>query len=224
MQKPRVLVVEDEDAILELIEHILADNGYVVDTAMCGDSGMKKSSEGEYDLIVLDLMLPGMNGLDICRRLRSEGNSTPIMIVTARSSEESMLEGLAAGADEYLYKPFRVREFLSRAGILVNRRKEVTEQVETNLAILLRGGIAHHFNQPLTVLNTNLNLLDKITTENRDNPELQAMAKAAIWDCRQAVKKIITLLEVIKEMPGLKQETYPENSRIMSLSGAVEGN
>ena len=116
----RVLVVEDDAAILETVAYNLGREGHDVITAADGVSGLQLSRETEPDLIVLDLMLPRMSGLDVCRVVREE-RPVPILVLTARSAEGDKIVGLDLGADDYMTKPFSMRELVARVGAMLRR-------------------------------------------------------------------------------------------------------
>ncbi|MGD8830600.1 MAG: response regulator transcription factor [Pseudomonadales bacterium] len=117
----RILVVEDNRDIAELVRLHLADYVEEVDVAVDGIGGLAQARAGAYDLIILDLMLPGLDGMEVCRRLRQQGRYTPILMLTARSSEPDRVAGLENGADDYLTKPFSVRELVARVRALFRR-------------------------------------------------------------------------------------------------------
>jgi len=117
----RVLVVEDQEDIGALIALNLESLNYEVKHCMSGNCGYKAAKEEHWDAIVLDIMLPDMNGLDICQKLRSEGNHSPILMLTAKKSEADRVVGLEVGADDYLTKPFSVRELQARIKALLRR-------------------------------------------------------------------------------------------------------
>jgi len=117
----RVLVIEDERKVASFVARALRENAYAVDVAETGERGLALALENPFDLIILDLRLPGMSGLQVCQRLRREGLETPVLILTARSLVEQRVEGLDAGADDYLTKPFAVAELLARARSLIRR-------------------------------------------------------------------------------------------------------
>jgi DNA-binding response OmpR family regulator len=117
----RVLVVEDETAIADDIVAALADAGYVADIAKDGEEGWFRASTEEYDAIVLDLGLPKLDGLSVVRRLRDEENIVPILVLTARGAWLQRVEGIDAGADDYLTKPFEMEELLARLAALLRR-------------------------------------------------------------------------------------------------------
>ncbi|HUK99529.1 MAG TPA: response regulator transcription factor [Nitrospirota bacterium] len=114
----RVLIIEDDIDIAHLVELHLRDAGYDVSFASDGDAGIEQALSKHNDLIILDLMLPGMGGLEICRRMRAEATYTPIIMLTSRSSELDRVLGLEIGADDYLTKPFSIRELMARVKAL----------------------------------------------------------------------------------------------------------
>ncbi len=117
----RILVVEDDRKVAGFIEMGLREEGYAVDVAKDGDEGTMYAHVNDYDAILLDLMLPKKNGLQVAAELRREGRSTPILMLTARDATEDVVRGLDAGADDYLTKPFRFDELLARLRALVRR-------------------------------------------------------------------------------------------------------
>ena len=117
----RVLIVEDDQDIAKLVEMHITDLGCKCDVSNNGEAGLEKALKNRYDLIVLDLMLPGVDGLEICREVRSAKNFTPILMLTSRSEEFDKVLGLEFGADDYLTKPFSVRELLSRVKAIFRR-------------------------------------------------------------------------------------------------------
>jgi two-component system alkaline phosphatase synthesis response regulator PhoP len=120
-----ILVIEDDPDIRELVTLNLRDLNFEVDAADDGEVGYRLALEKNYDLIVLDLMLPGLNGLEVCRRLRSKENFTPILMLTALNSETDRVVGLEMGADDYLVKPFSVRELQARVKALLRRMEQL---------------------------------------------------------------------------------------------------
>lgn len=120
-----VLVVEDERNLADAISHILEGAGYHADAVYDGNAGLASAKSGQYDAIVLDVMLPGKDGFEIVHELRRGGDSTPVLMLTARTSTTDKVEGLDAGADDYMTKPFEAQELLARLRALTRRTGEV---------------------------------------------------------------------------------------------------
>jgi two-component system alkaline phosphatase synthesis response regulator PhoP len=118
---PRVLLIEDEPGLRLTLSDRLASEGYSVETAADGEAGLSRAATGAYDLIVLDVMLPRMNGFDVCREVRQRGVTTPILMLTARGQVVDRVVGLKLGADDYLTKPFETIELMARLEALLRR-------------------------------------------------------------------------------------------------------
>lgn len=129
--KGLVLLVEDNRGIAEMVGDYLEEQGYGLDFASDGVTGLHLSLENSYDVIILDLTLPGIDGLEICRRLRTDAKkSTPVLMLTARDSLDDRVSGLDTGADDYLIKPFEVQELEARVRALIRReRRQVSAEV-----------------------------------------------------------------------------------------------
>ena len=117
----RILVIEDNPDIARLVELHLQDLSFHVDIARDGHSGLKQAVNGNHDLIILDIMLPGLDGLEVCRRLRAAAVNTPILMLTAKTTELDRVLGLELGADDYLTKPFSIMELLARVKAIIRR-------------------------------------------------------------------------------------------------------
>lgn len=126
----KVLVVEDDKDIQQLVTLHLRDLGCLCDVASDGEVGLEKALKNKYDLLILDIMLPGVDGLEICKEVRSEKNYTPILMLTSRSEELDKVLGLELGADDYLTKPFSIRELLARVKAIFRRIEAVKDDVE----------------------------------------------------------------------------------------------
>jgi DNA-binding response OmpR family regulator len=125
----KLLVVEDEGRVAQFIRKGLVEEGHVVDLAEDGVEGLALASVGEYDVIVLDVMLPGKSGFHVASQLRAEGNHTPILMLTAKDTRDDIIHGLDVGADDYLTKPFDFEELLARLRALARRTQTVQEAV-----------------------------------------------------------------------------------------------
>lgn len=126
----RVLIVEDDPDIATLVKMHITDLGCKCDVANDGEVGLAMALKNQYDLLVLDLMLPGIDGLEICKEVRSEKNYTPILMLTSRSEEFDKVLGLEFGADDYLTKPFSVRELVARVKAIFRRVESVKDDVQ----------------------------------------------------------------------------------------------
>ncbi len=118
--KERILIIEDDDQILKILRRSLVYEGYQVDTAADGEEGLNLLRDNKPALVILDWMLPGMDGLEVCRRIRDLGNQ-PVLMLTAKDTLEDRVQGLDAGADDYLIKPFELDELLARIRALLRR-------------------------------------------------------------------------------------------------------
>jgi DNA-binding response OmpR family regulator len=127
----RILLIEDDKEISELLKLHLVDEGYEI--VQCGDGriGLDTALSGQFDVVILDLMLPKLDGLDVCRQLRSENSYIPILILTSRADEVDRVLGLELGADDYITKPFSIRELIARVKAII-RRVELTAEKATN--------------------------------------------------------------------------------------------
>ncbi|MBP2002523.1 two-component system alkaline phosphatase synthesis response regulator PhoP [Paenibacillus shirakamiensis] len=137
----RLLVIEDEPTLSRLLSYNLSNEGYDVTVEEHGQVGCETALRSEFDLILLDLMLPGMNGFEIMSKLRSEGLKTPIVILTAKNAEEEVVQGLKSGADDYITKPFGVAELLARVAAVLRRstgqdeRDKIPLQPESQISL-----------------------------------------------------------------------------------------
>jgi DNA-binding response OmpR family regulator len=125
----RVLLIEDDRKAARLLSKGLQEEGFVVDVASSGEGGEEQAALNEYDIVILDWLLPGRDGLAVCRALRGSGNSTPVLMLTARDSVADRVSGLATGADDYLTKPFAFDELLARIRALLRRSRSVQPAV-----------------------------------------------------------------------------------------------
>ena len=118
--KERILIIEDDEAIVRVLRRSLAYEGYTVDAAFDGETGLALARDAHPDLVILDWMRPGMDGLEVCQRLRAGGN-VPILMLTAKDTVSDRVQGLDAGADDYMVKPFQLEELLARVRALLRR-------------------------------------------------------------------------------------------------------
>lgn len=122
----RLLVVDDDDEIRELLEFDLSHSGYIIDTASDGLDGLNKAVTNNYDLVLLDVMMPKMNGFDVCKNLRKAKSDIPVLLLTAKGTIGDKTQGFDCGADDYLVKPFDIQEVLLRVKALLRRNSDTT--------------------------------------------------------------------------------------------------
>ena len=128
----KILVIEDEPTLSRLLSYNLNQEGYETTVIEHGGDGLQAALQGSFDLIILDIMLPGLNGFEILTRLKQHGVHTPVIILTARNAEEEVVQGLKHGADDYITKPFGVAELLARVSAVLRRTK--SEEVKPNVS------------------------------------------------------------------------------------------
>lgn len=146
----RILLVEDDPKINAVVRQALQEESYAVDSAFDGEAAEEMAFVNEYDLVVLDLMLPGKDGLDVCRAMRDSENATPVLMLTARDGLQDRVAGLDSGADDYLVKPFQIEELLARVRALLRRHAPVKSTrlsagalvMETATRVVKRDGIS----------------------------------------------------------------------------------
>ena len=126
-----ILVVEDEEAIRSGLIDVFVFHGYEVDSAATGPEGLEKALTGKFDLILLDIMLPGMDGYQICNEIRNQDREQPIIMLTAKTSDEEIIQGLKLGADDYVAKPFSIQQPLLRVEAVLRRSQLGIEQART---------------------------------------------------------------------------------------------
>ncbi|MFQ6004301.1 MAG: response regulator transcription factor [Woeseia sp.] len=181
----RILVVEDEEAIRSGLIDVFVFHGYEVDSAAAGPEGLEKALTGRFDLILLDIMLPGMDGYEICNRIRAEDRDQPIIMLTAKNSDEEIIQGLKLGADDYVSKPFSVQQLVLRVEAVLRRSKIGIEQART---ISLGDGIridtenlsGHNGAEPLTFTKREIEILGYLAA-NSQRPVSREELLIKIW-------------------------------------------
>lgn len=137
----RILIVDDDDEIRELLEFDIASSGYFVDTAKDGLEGLNKALNNAYDLVLLDVMMPKMNGFDVCKNIRQAKLSVPVLMLTAKGTIDDKTTGFDCGADDYLVKPFDIQEVLLRIRVLLRRNAVEIEESPLSNEVLKCGDI-----------------------------------------------------------------------------------
>jgi DNA-binding response OmpR family regulator len=136
----KILIIEDNRDLAHLLESHLRDLSFQVDLSFDGIEGLARADTDNYDLVILDLMLPGLGGVEICQRLRRRSSYVPILMLTAKSSEMDRVVGLEVGADDYVTKPFSIRELLARVKAIFRRVDELTDGAKADLVSVIRTG------------------------------------------------------------------------------------
>lgn len=161
-QMARVLVVDDEASIVDSVSTVLRYEGYDVDVAGTGRLALKKAQEGQFDLIVLDVMLPDLDGIEVTRRIRADGISVPVLFLTAKAEVENRVAGLTVGGDDYVAKPFSLVEVVARAKAILRRRGPVQEDTKLRFADVVMDEDSHEVwrsGAPVKLTATEFNLL-----------------------------------------------------------------
>jgi two-component system copper resistance phosphate regulon response regulator CusR len=179
----KVLIIEDDLELLGPVRHGLEEEGFRLDTATSFHDGMLKAGLGSHDVIVLDVMLPGGRGIDLCRRLREEGNETPVLFLTALGTEDDRLDGFEAGGDDYLVKPFSFRELVARIRALARRPPEMLRSVSriADLEVDLDGHTAERAGKPIALTAQEWALLE-FFVRHLDAVASRAEITAYVWD------------------------------------------
>ena len=208
----KILIVEDNSDIANLVALHLRDFGSIVEIASDGESGLNKLMSEHYDLVVLDIMLPGIDGLDICQRLRAQSNYTPILMLTARTGELYRVLGLEMGADDYLSKPFSVRELLARVKAIL-RRTDLSKKKVAQTAVLQYGSLEISENK------RQVKLVDKLV-------DLTAKEFDLLFFFMNNPGRVFTRSQLLDKVWGYGHDGYEHtvNSHINRLRAKIEVN
>lgn len=205
----RILVVEDEEAIRTGLIDVLVFHGFEVDSAATGPDGLRKALTGKFDLILLDVMLPGMDGYEICDRIRTEDRNQPIIMLTAKTSDEEIIQGLKLGADDYVPKPFSIQQLVLRIEAVLRR-----SQVGQEFARMLRVGGIDIDTENLSGLKDG----DEVTFTKREIEVLSYLAQ----NCDRAVSREELLSKVWGYARNLDIETRTVDIHIAKLRRKIE--
>ena len=176
---PTVLVVDDEPAIRESLERALALEGYAVELVADGESALGRLADAPVDAIVLDIAMPGIDGIEVCRRLRSAGDRTPVLMLTARDAVTDRVDGLDAGADDYLVKPFALAELKARLRALLRRLEPGDSPLLRFADLTLDRGTreVHRGDRQIELTRTEFSLLELFMEHPR-----QVLSRSQIYD------------------------------------------
>ncbi|WP_338506481.1 response regulator transcription factor [Erwinia aphidicola] len=209
----RILIVEDDGDIADLLALHLRDEGYEITHAADGDRGAALLEKGGWDALILDLMLPGVDGLEICRRARSMTRYTPIVIISARSSEVHRVLGLELGADDYLAKPFSMLELVARIKALFRRQEAMSRNLKMDAGTLSFSGL----------------VIDPISREvmlDRHPVELTPREFDLLYFFAKSTGKVFSRLNLLNQVWGYEHEGYEHtvNTHINRLRIKIEAN
>jgi DNA-binding response OmpR family regulator len=183
--KPKILVVEDEAAIRDGLCDVLVYHGYVVDAVADGHTGLEKALTGQYALILLDVMLPGRDGFSICDEIRNLDRDQPIIMLTAKTSDEDIVNGLSLGADDYVAKPFSIAELILRVKAVLRRSRVAGElaaqiKLEGDIEIDTRNLSGRRGTETLTFTRREMEILQYLHS-NGDRPVSRAELLTRVW-------------------------------------------
>lgn len=182
---PRLLIVEDEAPIRNGLIDVFVFHGFEVDSTGDGHEGLRKALSGRYDLVLLDIMLPGVDGFDICNRVREQDRNQPIIMLTAKTSDEDIIRGLTLGADDYVAKPFSIAQLVLRVKAVLRRASADEDELETlilsdRLVIDLRNLCAVRGERRLSFTRREIDLLAYLGRHaSRPVPREELLAK--VW-------------------------------------------
>lgn len=183
--KQSILIVEDEPSITILLKYNIEKAGYITDIAYNGEDAVKKAQTKQYDLIVLDIMLPKMDGIEVCQTLRSKRNDVPILFLTAKDSEHDRIKGLELGADDYLTKPFSPKELIARMKAILRRVNRHIGDHHTHtigeLEIDEKHFEAHFKGEPLSLTRKEFELLAYLI-KHKNKILSREKLLSAVWD------------------------------------------
>lgn len=206
----RLLLVDDEVELTDPLSRLLQRQGYRVDVASDGRTGAQMALEGTYDLLILDWMLPGKSGLDICREVRSHAQTTPVLFLTAKDTLDDRVDGLDAGADDYLVKPFELRELLARIRALLRRpptleagRLEPLEPaIAQPTASAIQQSPLHSEGEILTYGDLTLNLRHQIATRAGTPIELSEKESQLLAYLMRSPHQLLTHSQIFEAVWG----------------------
>lgn len=182
----KILLVEDEAPVASFVRRGLTETGYEVTVAMDGRTGLEMTADNKFDLILLDIMLPGLNGVELCRQLRQKQNNTPIIMLTALATTENIVTGLDSGADDYLIKPFKFAELEARIRTLIRRSNLSEKEPDT-----------------LKLADLEMDLSAKTVTRNDQSIQLTATEFRLLEFLLRNKKRVVNRLEMLEHVWGI---------------------
>ncbi len=191
----RVLLVEDEETILDGLDALFSSQGFVTTCAADGASALETLGVSTFDLVILDLMLPKLDGLSVLRRVRAQGDDTPVLILTAKGREDDVVEGLEAGADDYVTKPFGVRELVARARGLLRRPRpspDRPQRFRVGGALVDLDAQVVHDREPVRLTAREASLIGYLV-ERRHRPVTREELLVDVWGYRDGTVRTRTV-------------------------------
>lgn len=215
----RILLVEDDSQLVEALRGGLVEQGLRVETAETFEQGSLKTALGNFDVIVLDVLLPGGSGVDLCRRVRARGDTTPVLFLTALGAEDDRVSGLDAGGDDYLVKPFSFRELMARLRALSRRSSELVHSIRriADLLVDLDARVVERDSVKLTLTAQEWSLLEFLV-RNEGKVVDRAAISAYVWD--ENHDPFTNLLEVLVWRLRKKIDEGREPKLIHTVRGA----
>ena len=180
----KILLVEDTEQLNKALTTVLRRNSYVVDSAFDGEEALIFIEQYQYDLIILDIMLPKVNGLEVLKRIRGSNNQTPVLLLTAKSTTEDKITGLDLGADDYLAKPFVIDELLARIRALLRRTPQMSEETMLtfgDLKLDVQNSVLSNGEEKVTLMNKELQIMSILMKSGAKIVSLDTITKNA-WD------------------------------------------
>lgn len=213
----KILLVEDTEQLNKALTTVLKRNSYVVDSAFDGEEALLFIEQYQYDLIILDIMLPKVNGLEVLKRIRGSKNQTPVLLLTAKSTTEDKITGLDLGADDYLPKPFVIDELLARIRALLRRTPQISEETTVSFGDLkldIQNSVLSHKDEKVTLMNKELQIMSILMKSGAKIVSLDTITKNA-WDIEAYTtsENVWVFISYIRK----KLESIHSNTKIKSI-------
>ena len=213
----KILLVEDTEQLNKALTTVLRRNSYVVDSAFDGEEALLFIEQYQYDIIILDIMLPKLNGLEVLKRIRASKNQTPVLLLTAKSTTEDKITGLDLGADDYLSKPFVIDELLARIRALLRRTPQISEETTVSFGDLkldIQNSVLSHKEEKVTLMNKELQIMSILMKSGAKIVSLDTITKNA-WDIEAYTtsENVWVFISYIRK----KLESIHSNTKIKSI-------
>jgi DNA-binding response OmpR family regulator len=220
----RILVVEDEEAIRAGLMDVLVFHGYQVDSAATGPEGLQKAQTGKFDLVLLDIMLPGMDGYEICDRIRTEDRDLAIIMLTAKTSDEEIVEGLKLGADDYVSKPFSIQQLVLRIEAVLRRSRSGIEHARTirfgQVEIDTENLSGHRGDQDITFTRREIDVLGYLA-QHQDRPISRDELLVKVWGYARNLDIETRTVDIhIAKLRRKIEENPKEPANLVTVRGA----